>query len=182
MIFGTGYASLTRFIVARLVKRDLLSNARFLVPKLHELVDFCRSRQDPDLAMRFTVTGFGAFVPGVKNVKLIRLGGTDVFNSGLVEQIERWLKTRGSHEEGSTGIEDENVHSLQYQAVRVKATGSLSGATVSLSLAADGGCKMWLRKNALNLPAFASAVSTLKGVGEFDLSTEPPKWAEDSGV
>ncbi len=182
VIFGTGYAALTRLLVGRLVKRDLASKAWFLIPKMHELVDFCRASQAPDLPMKFTITGFSAFVPGVKNLKLIRLGGPDVFNSGLVEPIERWLRTRGRNDSEEIALKDRPVHSLQYQAVRLKAMGTLSGSTVSLSLAASGGCKMWLRKNAMNLQGFATALSTLKDLGEFETTTAVPDWSEDAGV
>jgi hypothetical protein len=139
VVFGTGYAALTKLLVSRLVKRDLPSKALFLLPRLHELVDFCRASQAPGLPMRFTVTGFSAFIPGVKNLKGIRLSGPDVFNSGLVEPIERWLKTRGSSDNtGEVAVDGLPLDSLRYQAVRLKAVGTLSGSTVSLSLADKG--------------------------------------------
>lgn len=184
VIFGTGYAALTRHFVTRLVRRELTTKARFMVPKLYDIVDFCRSPNgDKKLSMKFTVTGFSAFLPGVKNLRQIRLGGSDVFNSGLVEQIERWLKTRGLEalsDEG--GPESEELHSLQYQALRLKAVGVLSGSAASLSLAGDGGCKIWLRKSANNLPEFVDAVSTLKRLEKFDTTTETPSWSEESEV
>lgn len=182
MIFGTGYAALTRYLVTRLVRRDLAARARFMVPKLHDIVEFCRSSDDnTKLPMQFTVTGFSAFVPGVKNLRQIRLGGTDVFNSGLVEQIERWLKTRQPHESSVDAVaRSEDLHSLQYQALRVKAVGTMSGSAASLSLAGDGGCKIWLRKRASNLNEFVAAVSTLKRLNKFDTTTEAPSWSEEA--
>jgi hypothetical protein len=184
VMFGTGYAALTRLLVGRLVQHDLVSKALFLRPKLYQIVDFSRGRQDPTLPMKFTITGFSAFVPSVKNLRLIRLSGTDVMNNALVEQIERWLRTRGREEGASTNLRSEPPsHPLQYQALRLKAVGALSGAAVSLSLAADGVCKMWLRKSAVNLPEFAKAVSTLQDLGEFETTAEPPtSWSEEAEV
>jgi hypothetical protein len=179
VMLGTGYAALTRVLVSRLISRDLLSQAWFLVPRLHEIVDGCRRREDdPSLPTRFTVTGFSAFVPGVKNLRMLRLGGSDVFASGLVDHIEHWIQ-RGS-EENEAGQAGKQVNSLSYQAIRLKATGTLSGAAVSVTLAGDGGCKMWLRKNAINLPEFATAVLTLNRLHRFETTAEPPTWSDES--
>jgi hypothetical protein len=182
VIFGTGYAALTKVLVSRLVKRELPSKALFLVPKLPEIIGFCRAPQASKLPMKFTVTGFTAFIPGVKNLRGICLSGPDVFNSGLVEPIERWLKTRGGENGGDTVAADLPLGSLRYQVVRLKGIGTLSGAAVSLSLADKGGCRMYLRKNAMNLHCFATAVSTLRELGEFDTTTEQPEWADDSEI
>ena len=186
VIFGTGYAALTKHLVARLVNRDLVEKARFMVPKLPEIVQFCRTTngqpksRDIGPSMKFTVTGFSAILPGVKNLRQIRLGGSDVFNSGLVEQIERWLQTRGPEQSQGAETLKDTSHSLQYQAVRVKATGTMSGSSASLSLAGDGGCKVWLRRKACNLNEFVDAVSTLKRLDKFDETTEAPSWSEEA--
>jgi hypothetical protein len=177
VVFGTGYAALTRHLVSRLVKRDLIAKTRFMVPKLHDIVEFCRASHPGKLPMKFTATGFSAFVPGVKNLRQIKLGGSDVFNSGLVEQIERWLKNRGSSEGSGDAI---NV--LQYQALRLKAVGTLSGSAASLSLARDGACKIWVRKSASNLPEFMDAVLTLKSLDKFETTTKTPSWSEEAEV
>jgi hypothetical protein len=182
VMLGTGYAALTRVLVTRLVSRGLLSQAWFLVPRLYDIVDACRGGEDASLPMRFTITGFSAFIPGVKNLRVLRLGGADVFASGLVNHIERWLQTRGSEENGVAQAGKKEVHPLRYQAIRLKATGNLSGAAVSATLAGDGGCKMWLRKNAINLPEFGTAVLTLNRVGRFETTAEPPTWSEESEV
>ena len=118
----------------------------------------------------------------MKNLKGLRLSGPDVFNSGLVAPIERWLKTRGAEDGGQPGTNGPASASLRYQAVRLRATGTLSGSTVSLSLADKGGCRMYLRKNAVNLQAFATAVSTLRELGEFDTTTDQPEWSEESDI
>jgi len=137
VMVGTGYAALTRVLVTRLVRRELVSKAWFLIPKLYEIVDLSRGQQDnPALPVKFTVTGFSAFVPGVKNLRLIRLSGTDALNNALVEQIERWLRTRGRETDSDANLTDRcPPRSLQYQAIRLKAVGALSGSSVSLSLA-----------------------------------------------
>lgn len=179
VVFGTGYAALTRDLVKGLVRRDLITKTRFMVPKLRDIVKFCRSSDgQTKLPMRFTVTGFNAFIPG-KNLRQIRLTGTDVFNSGLVEQIEQWLENRGSQDRAG---DTEDLRSLQYQALRLKAVGTMSGSTVSLGLAGDGGCRIWLRKSAANLPQFMEAVSTLKGLDKFETTTEAPNWSEETEV
>jgi hypothetical protein len=41
---------------------------------------------------------------------------------------------------------------------------------------------MYLRKNAMNLHGFATAVSTLRDLGEFDTTTEQPEWTEDNDI
>jgi len=182
VMLGTGYAGLTRLLVTRLVSRGLLSQAWFLVPRLHEIVDACRrGEDDPSLSIKFTVTGFSAFVPGVKNLRVLRLGGADVFASGLVEHIEHWLQTRGG-ERNEVDQAGKEVHPLRYQAIRLKATDALSGAAVSVSLAGDGGCRMWMRKNAINLPEFVATVLTLNRLGRFETTAEPPTWSEESEV
>lgn len=181
VMLGTGYAALTRALITRLISRGLLAQAWFLVPQLHEIVEGCRGGEDSSLAMKFTITGFSAFVPGVKNLRMLRIGGADVFASGLVGHIEHWLQTRGSEEKIADEALEE-VHLLSYQAIRLKATGTLSGAAVSLSLAGDGGCKIWLRKSAINLPEFAATVLALNRLGRFSATAEPPSWSEESEV
>jgi hypothetical protein len=183
VMMGTGYSALTRVLVSRLISRGLLSKAWFLIPQLDDIVGSCRGAEDVGAPMRFTITGFSAFLPGVKELRLLRLGGTDVFGSGLVEEIERWLEARSSEKpmlgQDAPGKE---LDPLLYQTIRVKAVGNLSGAAVSVSLVGDGGCKLWLRKNAVNLPEFAGAISTLYKSGRFDTSAEPPSWSEDSEI
>src|ERR1022692_3684831 len=63
IMVGTGYAALTRHLITKLIKRDLLSRARFLVPQLQDIISSFRGPEDAKLPMRYTVTGFTAFVP-----------------------------------------------------------------------------------------------------------------------
>jgi hypothetical protein len=181
VLLGTGYGALTRTLVSRLISRGLLSRAWFLTPRLHDIVEACRGPEDSSVSIKFTITGFSAFVPGVKNLKSLRLGGTDVFGSGLVKEIEHWLQTRGREELAGekAKVEHKEWRPLLYQAVRLKAVGALSGSAVSVSLAGDGGCKMWLRKNAVNLPEFAATVSTLHDLGRFETTADAPSWSDD---
>lgn len=180
VIFGTGYAALTRLLINRLASRGLSSQGWFLVPRLDDIVRHCREDEDPSQPVQFTVTGFSAFVPAVKTVRMLRLGGSDVFAGGLVDHIEGWLQRRGPSAGNSAKVDQEGA--FLYQAVRLKATGSLTGSTVSITLAADGGCKMWLRKAAINLPGFAAAVQILNQQKRFDSTTQPPDWSEESEV
>ncbi len=187
LILGTGYAGLTRLLVSRLVARGLLSEAWFLVPELRQIVELGRQVEDVSHPMKITVTGFNAFVPGVKNLQGLRLSGGNVFSSGLIEQIESWLLTRGAQESESDAEEparptDSHSHPLQYQAVRVRATGALSGSELSFTLRNDGGGKLWLRKNALNLPELAGLIAMLDDLKRFRTTARPPRWAEEPAL
>jgi len=179
-LLGTGYAALTRDLMKRLVAQELLQRAWFLIPEVDEIVRHCRKSNKPNLTMNLTITGFSAFVPSVKNLRTIRLGGSDVFGTGLVDEIEVWLSTRGAIPAPSIQSTREIAPGLRYQAIRLQSTENMSGTGVSLSLASDGSCKMWLRQNAMNLSAFGETLTTLRKLHQFKTSATPPSWSEDS--
>ena len=187
LVLGTGYASLTKLLVHRLVAQRLLTEAWFLVPELRQIVELGRQVEDPSQPMKITITGFNAFVPGVKNLQGLRLSGGNVFGSGLMEHIEDWLVRRGRQESEDDVAKHENLperqaNSLRFQAVRVRATGAMSGSELSFTLRNDGSAKLWLRKNAINLPELGSLISMLNDLEQFRRTAEPPKWAEEPAL